>query len=62
VPPELYGQITLVVTSPPYGLSTHGHVRTPDPGAARSASALVACHLTADDGSAPRLTDARTSD
>jgi hypothetical protein len=31
VPPELHGRIALVVTSPPYGPSTHGHVRTPGP-------------------------------
>ncbi len=29
--PELHGRIALVVTSPPYGPSTHGHVRTPGP-------------------------------
>jgi hypothetical protein len=29
VPPELRGRIALVITSPPYGSSTHGHVRTP---------------------------------
>src|SRR5947209_5375173 len=29
VPAELHGRIALVVTSPPYGPSTHGHVRTP---------------------------------
>jgi tRNA1(Val) A37 N6-methylase TrmN6 len=29
VPPELHGRIALVVTSPPYGPSTHGQVRTP---------------------------------
>ncbi|MBN1174990.1 MAG: site-specific DNA-methyltransferase [Micromonosporaceae bacterium] len=31
IPAELRGQIALVVTSPPYGASTHGHVRTPGP-------------------------------
>jgi hypothetical protein len=31
IPPRLHGQIALVVTSPPYGPSTHGHVRTPGP-------------------------------
>lgn len=31
LPPGLQGQIALVVTSPPYGSSTHGHVRTPGP-------------------------------
>src|SRR6266545_2269835 len=31
VPPELHGRIALVVTPPPYGPSTHGHVRTPGP-------------------------------
>jgi hypothetical protein len=31
VPPQLHGRIALVVTSPPYGPSTHGHVRTPGP-------------------------------
>ena len=28
LPPELLGQVALVVTSPPYGPSTHGHVTT----------------------------------
>src|SRR6266511_2261453 len=28
IPPDLHGRIALVVTSPPYGASTHGHVRT----------------------------------
>src|SRR6266508_5495537 len=28
IPPELHGRIALVITSPPYGPSTHGHVRT----------------------------------
>ena len=27
VPPEMHGQIALVLTSPPYGASTHGRVR-----------------------------------
>jgi hypothetical protein len=31
IPPDLHGRIALVVTSPPYGPSTHGHVRTPGP-------------------------------
>jgi hypothetical protein len=31
IPPQLHGRIALVVTSPPYGPSTHGHVRTPGP-------------------------------
>ncbi|OLB78225.1 MAG: site-specific DNA-methyltransferase [Actinobacteria bacterium 13_2_20CM_2_71_6] len=31
IPPELHGRIALVITSPPYGPSTHGHVRTPGP-------------------------------
>jgi hypothetical protein len=31
IPPELHGRIALVVTSPPYGPSTHGHARTPGP-------------------------------
>src|SRR5262249_40575644 len=31
VPPWLHGRIALVITSPPYGPSTHGHVRTPGP-------------------------------
>jgi hypothetical protein len=31
LPPELRGQISLVITSPPYGASTHGHVRSPGP-------------------------------
>jgi tRNA G10 N-methylase Trm11 len=31
VPPELHGRIALVITSPPYGPSTHGHARTPGP-------------------------------
>jgi hypothetical protein len=31
VPPELHGHIALVITSPPYGPSTHGHARTPGP-------------------------------
>jgi tRNA G10 N-methylase Trm11 len=29
VPTELHGQIALVITSSPYGPSTHGHARTP---------------------------------
>ena len=31
LPAEVRGRIRLVVTSPPYGASTHGHVRTPGP-------------------------------
>jgi len=31
LPANLRGRIALVVTSPPYGPSTHGHVRTPGP-------------------------------
>jgi hypothetical protein len=31
VPPELHGRIALVITSPPYGPSTHGHARSPGP-------------------------------
>jgi tRNA G10 N-methylase Trm11 len=31
IPPELHGRIALVITSPPYGPSTHGHARTPGP-------------------------------
>jgi tRNA G10 N-methylase Trm11 len=31
LPPQVRGRIRLVVTSPPYGASTHGHVRTPGP-------------------------------
>jgi hypothetical protein len=31
LPPEVHGRIALVITSPPYGPSTHGHVRTPGP-------------------------------
>ena len=31
LPVQLRGRISLVVTSPPYGASTHGHVRTPGP-------------------------------
>jgi tRNA G10 N-methylase Trm11 len=31
VPPELHGRIALVITSPPYGPSTHGHARIPGP-------------------------------
>jgi hypothetical protein len=30
-PPGLHGRIALVITSPPYGSSTHGHVRTTGP-------------------------------
>lgn len=29
LPPQMRGTIALVITSPPYGSSTHGHVRTP---------------------------------
>ncbi|HYN96669.1 MAG TPA: DNA methyltransferase [Pilimelia sp.] len=29
IPPTLHGRIALVITSPPYGASTHGHVCTP---------------------------------
>ena len=31
LPPSVHGRISLVVTSPPYGPSTHGLVRTPGP-------------------------------
>lgn len=31
LPPQVHGKVALVVTSPPYGPSTHGHVRTPGP-------------------------------
>lgn len=31
LPPEVHGRIGLVITSPPYGPSTHGHARTPGP-------------------------------
>jgi hypothetical protein len=31
IPAELYGRIALMITSPPYGPSTHGHARTPGP-------------------------------
>jgi len=31
LPPEVHGRIALIITSPPYGPSTHGHVRTPGP-------------------------------
>jgi tRNA1(Val) A37 N6-methylase TrmN6 len=31
LPTALHGRIALVITSPPYGPSTHGHVRTPGP-------------------------------
>jgi hypothetical protein len=31
IPGEMHGQIDLVITSPPYGSSTHGHARTPGP-------------------------------
>jgi tRNA G10 N-methylase Trm11 len=31
LPPQTRGRVALVVTSPPYGSSTHGHVRTPGP-------------------------------
>lgn len=31
LPPEVHGRISLVITSPPYGSSTHGHARTPGP-------------------------------
>ncbi|MGI5525807.1 DNA methyltransferase [Micromonospora sp. CA-259024] len=30
-PSKVHGQVSLVITSPPYGPSTHGHVRTPGP-------------------------------
>lgn len=29
LPPELHGTVSLIITSPPYGPSTHGHARTP---------------------------------
>lgn len=29
LPPSIRGRVALVITSPPYGPSTHGHVRTP---------------------------------
>jgi hypothetical protein len=29
LPPQMRGTVALVITSPPYGSSTHGHVRTP---------------------------------
>jgi hypothetical protein len=31
LPARLRGRVALVITSPPYGPSTHGHVRTPGP-------------------------------
>ncbi|MDG4829943.1 DNA methyltransferase [Solwaraspora sp. WMMD1047] len=31
LPSSMRGQVSLVITSPPYGSSTHGHVRTPGP-------------------------------
>jgi tRNA G10 N-methylase Trm11 len=31
VPADVRGKVALVITSPPYGPSTHGHVRTPGP-------------------------------
>jgi hypothetical protein len=31
IPGEMHGHIALVITSPPYGQSTHGHARTPGP-------------------------------
>jgi len=31
LPPPVRGTVALVITSPPYGSSTHGHVRTPGP-------------------------------
>ncbi|WP_173071380.1 TRM11 family SAM-dependent methyltransferase [Phytohabitans houttuyneae] len=31
LPSNVHGQVALIVTSPPYGPSTHGHVRTPGP-------------------------------
>lgn len=31
LPSEVHGRVGLVITSPPYGPSTHGHVRTPGP-------------------------------
>jgi hypothetical protein len=31
IPADLHGRVALVVTSPPYGPSTHGHARTPGP-------------------------------
>ncbi|MFI1989702.1 TRM11 family SAM-dependent methyltransferase [Actinoplanes sp. NPDC020271] len=31
LPAQIRGSVALVVTSPPYGSSTHGHVRTPGP-------------------------------
>jgi hypothetical protein len=31
LPPQIRGRVALVITSPPYGSSTHGHVRTPGP-------------------------------
>lgn len=31
LPASLHGRVSLVITSPPYGPSTHGHVRTPGP-------------------------------
>jgi tRNA G10 N-methylase Trm11 len=31
LPPDLRGKVALIITSPPYGPSTHGHVRTPGP-------------------------------
>ncbi|WP_431944387.1 TRM11 family SAM-dependent methyltransferase [Micromonospora marina] len=31
LPSDVHGRVSLVITSPPYGPSTHGHVRTPGP-------------------------------
>ncbi|GFJ84942.1 hypothetical protein Phou_091220 [Phytohabitans houttuyneae] len=37
LPSNMHGKVALIVTSPPYGPSTHGHARTPAPDAGRSA-------------------------
>jgi hypothetical protein len=31
IPADVRGRVALIITSPPYGPSTHGHVRTPGP-------------------------------
>ncbi|GAB3863622.1 hypothetical protein GCM10029963_72640 [Micromonospora andamanensis] len=47
LPASLHGQVSLVITSPPYGSSTHGHVRTPDRDAARSARSITSTAVSA---------------
>jgi len=61
IPAQLHGRIALVIASPPYGPSTHGHVRTPDYGCTRNAPRSSPASATAGSYPAPRSSNRRTS-